>query len=31
MSILLYNIGVLIEKYLDMMERVNTEPITYVG
>ena len=31
MSILLYNIGVLIAKYIAMMERVNTEPIAYIG
>jgi hypothetical protein len=31
MSITLYALGVLIEGYLHMMERVNTDPIAYVG
>jgi hypothetical protein len=31
MSILLYCIGVLFEKYIEMMEQVNYDSIAYIG
>jgi hypothetical protein len=31
MSLLLYAIGVLFEKYIEMMEQVNYDSVAYIG